>query len=218
MKPTAIEHLWDDATVRQQAADLAGIAAATLLEPTSTEVRLPKAAEIAAAILDTRGHSPSLIELVRQIRDASLHTSHPRYVAQQVAAPIPAAALIESVVAALNHVSPYFADVVWDGLSTRHVRAGLEGHVDLATLRRLWLPISPHSYIERARDRRMLLIYARYDLTFPLRLSRELIGEFRRRSIPHELAMLPCGHYSSGRFPFNWMDGYLLTKFLVRNV
>ena len=32
---------------------------------------------------------------------------------------------------ALNHISPYFADVVWRGLSTRHVRAGLEGHIDL---------------------------------------------------------------------------------------
>ena len=28
---------------------------------------------------------------------------------------------------ALNHISPYFADVVWRGLSTTHVRAGLEG-------------------------------------------------------------------------------------------
>jgi dienelactone hydrolase len=120
--------------------------------------------------------------------------------------------------AALNHVSPYFADVVWDGLSTEHVRAGLEGHVDLETLRRLWLPISPVSYIERARHRKILLVYARYDLTFPLRLSRELIGEFRRREIPHRLAVLPCGHYSTGRFPFNWMDGFVLTKFLVRNV
>src|SRR6185436_10348658 len=31
---------------------------------------------------------------------------------------------------ALNHISPYFADVVWRGLSTRHVRTGLDGHVD----------------------------------------------------------------------------------------
>ena len=38
--------------------------------------------------------------------------------------------------AALNHVSPWFADVVWRGLSTRHVRAGLEGHVTLDELRR----------------------------------------------------------------------------------
>ena len=37
--------------------------------------------------------------------------------------------------AALNHISPFFADVVWEGLSTRHVRQGLEGHVDVDTLR-----------------------------------------------------------------------------------
>ena len=29
--------------------------------------------------------------------------------------------------AALNHISPYFADVVWEGLSTTHVREGLDG-------------------------------------------------------------------------------------------
>ena len=32
--------------------------------------------------------------------------------------------------AALNHISPYFADVVWDGLSTMHVRETLEGQRD----------------------------------------------------------------------------------------
>ena len=36
---------------------------------------------------------------------------------------------------ALNHISPYFADVVWRGLSTTHVRAGLEGSVELDRLR-----------------------------------------------------------------------------------
>ena len=34
--------------------------------------------------------------------------------------------------AALNHISPYFADVVWEGLSTAHVREGLDGSVDLS--------------------------------------------------------------------------------------
>ena len=38
--------------------------------------------------------------------------------------------------AALNHISPYFADVVWEGLSTAHVRDGLEGHIELEQLRR----------------------------------------------------------------------------------
>jgi hypothetical protein len=115
---------------------------------------------------------------------------------------------------ALNHVSPWFADVVWRGLSTRHVREGLNGHVDLDRLRYLWRPISPFSYLDRLRDTRTLLVYARYDLTFPVDLSRRLVEEFRARHLPHEVAVLPCGHYSTGSAPFKYFDGYLLTRFL----
>lgn len=115
---------------------------------------------------------------------------------------------------ALNHVSPYFADVVWRGLSTRHVRQGLEGHIDLERLRDLWRPISPFSYLDRIRRTETLLVYARYDLTFPVDLSRLLVDEFRRRGLPHELAVLPCGHYSTGSVPFKFLDGFVLTRFL----
>jgi hypothetical protein len=119
---------------------------------------------------------------------------------------------------ALNHVSPWFADVVWRGLSTRHVRQGLDGHIDLDRLRRLWRPISPFSYLDRVRHTRTLLVYAAYDLTFPVDLSRTLIAEFRRLGLPHETAMLPCGHYSTGAAPFKFIDGYLLTRFLKRSL
>jgi hypothetical protein len=116
--------------------------------------------------------------------------------------------------AALNHISPHFADVVWRGLSTRHVRAGLDGHIDLELLRDLWKPISPRWYLERLRDRKTLLVYARYDLTFPVDLSRDLVREFRDLRVPHELAVLPCGHYSTGKAPFKFLDGWVLTRFL----
>jgi hypothetical protein len=119
---------------------------------------------------------------------------------------------------ALNHVSPWFADVVWRGLSTRHVREGLDGHIDLETLRDLWRPISPWVHLDRVRDKRTLLVYAKYDLTFPVDLSRRLVDEFSSRGLPHEVAVLPCGHYSSGMAPFKFVDGYLLTKFLVKNL
>jgi pimeloyl-ACP methyl ester carboxylesterase len=119
---------------------------------------------------------------------------------------------------ALNHVSPWFADVVWRGLSTRHVRGGLDGHIDLERLRHLWRPISPWSYLDRVHDKRTLLVYARYDLTFPVDLSRTLVDEFARRDLPHEVAVLPCGHYSTGSAPFKYLDGYVLTKFLLRNL
>ena len=115
---------------------------------------------------------------------------------------------------ALNHVSPWFADVVWRGLSTQHVRHGLDGHVDLERLRQLWRPISPWSYLDRVADTQTLLVYAAYDLTFPLDLSKILVNEFQRRGLPHETAFLRCGHYSTGAFPFKYFDGYVLTRFL----
>jgi dienelactone hydrolase len=120
--------------------------------------------------------------------------------------------------AALNHISPYFADVVWEGLSTAHVRHGLEGHIELDQLRRIWLPISPFPYLDRVRNKRILLVYARYDLTFPVRLSRMLVDEFRRREIDHDLHVLPCGHYSTGVTPFKWIDGLTLCRFLNRSL
>ena len=120
--------------------------------------------------------------------------------------------------AALNHISPYFADVVWEGLSTAHVRAGLDGAIDLDLLRRLWMPISPHPYVGRLRDIPALLVYARYDLSFPVRLSRNLIADFERRGIRHDVRVLPCGHYTTGKAPFKWMDGYVLVQFLRRNL
>jgi hypothetical protein len=119
---------------------------------------------------------------------------------------------------ALNHVSPFFGDVVWRGLSTEHVRQGLEGHVDVDELRRLWRPISPWSFIDRLGDRRTLMIYARYDLTFPVDLSLKLIEELRRRNLPLEVAVLPCGHYSTGLAPYKFLDGWYLGKFLFKNL
>ena len=117
---------------------------------------------------------------------------------------------------ALNHISPHFADVVWRGLSTRHVREGLDGHIDLEALRSLWKPISPWWYLDRLRGRQSLLVYAKYDLTFPVDLSEDLVREFGRLGIPHEVAVLRCGHYSTGKTPFKFVDGWILTRFLKR--
>lgn len=115
---------------------------------------------------------------------------------------------------ALNHISPYFADVVWRGLSTQHVRQGLDGHIDLDLLRTLWSPISPQMFLGRIRDRQTLLVYARYDLTFPVDLSENLVASFRDAAIPHDVTVLRCGHYSTGKAPFKYVDGWVLTRFL----
>ena len=39
---------------------------------------------------------------------------------------------------------------------------------------------------------------------------------FGERKIPHETAVLHCGHYSSGRAPFKFIDGWILSRFLRR--
>lgn len=116
--------------------------------------------------------------------------------------------------AALNHISPYFADVVWRGISTAHVRAGLDGHIDLDLLRALWRPINPAEYLDRLRHRQTLLVYAKYDLTFPVDLSRELVRQFGASDVPHQVAVLNCGHYSTGKTPFKFVDGWILSRFL----
>lgn len=121
-------------------------------------------------------------------------------------------------VQALNHVSPFFADVVWHGISTRHIRESLNGAIDLPLLRRLWQPINPYGYIPRIRHKTTLLVYAKYDLTFPVNLSRAIIRKFERLQIAHEVAALPCGHYSTGKIPFSLMDGWALVGFFRRKL
>jgi hypothetical protein len=118
-----------------------------------------------------------------------------------------------------NHCSTYFADPVWDGLSTRHIRESLEGRVDLPTLRELWLCISPPSYWDlfTEKKKRSKFIYTRYDTTFPVHLSRQVIQGARAHNWDHSVAVLPCGHYTMGEFPFKYMTGYEICSFIKRN-
>ena len=108
--------------------------------------------------------------------------------------------------------------MVWDGLSTAHVRTGLEGAIDLDLLRQIWLPISPRPFIDRMKGKKSLLIYARYDLSFPVQLSKQLVNDFRQHDLKPEVFVLPCGHYTTGKAPFSWIDGFALVRFLRRTL
>src|SRR5438552_1973517 len=88
----------------------------------------------------------------------------------------------EIKVGVFNHVSGYVADVVWQGISTQHVRAGIENHLTLEELREFWTPISPVPFISRLpkmKPRAIRFIAAKYDLTFPVDLSHQVINEVR---------------------------------------
>ena len=118
-------------------------------------------------------------------------------------------------VAAFNHASTYFADVVWHGQSTRHIRQGLEPQIDIERLRDLWSAISPMSYFRQfARwPKKSLVVYAKYDLTFLPEFSRQLVEEFERYGLDHKVVVLPCGHYTTGETPYKYMDGWHLASF-----
>jgi hypothetical protein len=119
-------------------------------------------------------------------------------------------------VAAFNHASTYFADVVWHGQSTRHIRQGIEEKIDLEELRNVWRAISPMSYFEQFSrwPKKSLIVYAAYDLTFLPDFSRQVVEEFARHGLEHKVAVLPCGHYTTGETPYKYMDGWQLVSFL----
>jgi dienelactone hydrolase len=119
-----------------------------------------------------------------------------------------------------NHCSTFFADVVWEGLSTRHIRESLESAVTLDQLRDAWKAISPPYYIERyaGLKKQPLFIYARYDTTFPTRFSEQVIQKARELGFEHKAVALPCGHYTLGETPFKFIDGYHICRFLRRNL
>jgi dienelactone hydrolase len=119
-------------------------------------------------------------------------------------------------VAAFNHASTYVADVVWHGQSTRHIRQGIEQSIDLDRLRQAWLAVSPMSYFKQFSrwPRKSLIVYAKYDLTFLPELSHQVVEEFERHGLDHKVAVLPCGHYTTGETPFKYMDGWHLASFL----
>ncbi len=119
-----------------------------------------------------------------------------------------------------NHVSMFFSDVVWTGLSTQHVRRGLADQVSQDELRRYWSIISPASFLKRMqrRDIRSLLIWARHDSSFLPVYSKQVLESFRELGLPHEVFSLPCGHYTTGQFPFNWIDGLAMCRFAAKNL
>lgn len=120
-----------------------------------------------------------------------------------------------------NHVSGYVADVVWQGISTQHVRAGIEDELTLEELRECWLPISPLPFAGRLLEmppRFMRFIAARYDLTFPANLSRDVIAQIKSLGVPLDVAWLPCGHYTSGERPWVYLDGWKIVSFFRKNL
>jgi hypothetical protein len=129
---------------------------------------------------------------------------------------------------AFNHASMNFGDVVWTGQSTRHIRQALEPVMIQQGLADLWRCISPISYIDNfahpeqllagreaaAVRKKVLVIHAKYDLTFREEFSLQVLENFRRTGLDFVSKVLPCGHYTTGETPYKFIDGWYLGSFV----
>ena len=119
-----------------------------------------------------------------------------------------------------NHCSTQFADVVWTGLSTQHIRQSMEPVISLERARAVWAAITPASYIHRfaKKQKKSLLVYGKYDTTFLPEFSKEVVVGFETLGLDHQVAALPCGHYTMGESPFKFVDGYQICKYLKKEM
>jgi hypothetical protein len=124
-------------------------------------------------------------------------------------------------VCAFNHASTWFGDVVWAGQSTRHIRAAFEdAGLNQDQVREIFSIVSPMSYMDRfaakhpGKPRRSLVVHATYDLTFPLDYSFDVHKNFDALKIDYVSKILPCGHYTTGEFPYKYLDGWYLGSFI----
>jgi hypothetical protein len=120
-------------------------------------------------------------------------------------------------VCAFNHASTWFGDVVWTGQSTRHIRAAFErAGLTQEEVRELLLAVSPMAYMDAfaVTPKQSLVIYAPYDLTFRVEFSREVLRNFEERGIDFVAKVLPCGHYTTGEWPYKYLDGWYLGSFV----
>jgi dienelactone hydrolase len=118
---------------------------------------------------------------------------------------------------AFNHASMTFGDVVWTGQSTRHIRAAFEqAGMTPAEPYRLFSSISPASYMDRFAEhaKKVLVIHAKYDLTFLPQYSEQVLANFAKNGIEFVSKVLPCGHYTTGEFPYKFLDGWYIGSFV----
>jgi dienelactone hydrolase len=125
---------------------------------------------------------------------------------------------------AFNYASTAFGDVTWAGQSTRHIKQALEeAGLTQERVRNLWSAISPcYHYTKIAGKeaegllKKILVVYANYDLTFPREYSLQVVKSFREYGLNFESRILPSGHYTTGEFPYKFLDGWYIGRFVYR--
>lgn len=119
-----------------------------------------------------------------------------------------------------NLMSSYFGDVVWTGDSTKHIRNALDSKLTREELREFWLLNSPIAFVQKLKvynpQLQQFIVAGLYDTTFRFSLTQKVFETFEQNNITFERALLPCGHYSLGKYWFKFIDGYYIVRFFRR--
>jgi hypothetical protein len=125
-----------------------------------------------------------------------------------------------------NLMSGYFGDVVWTGLSTRHIRQSFDYYnqnrqkgleLTQEMIRKSWMLNSPIAYVDKIKlfnpNLKQFIISGRFDTTFLFEFTKQILKAYDDQDINYKSAILPCGHYSLGKFWFQYIDAYYIYRF-----
>ena len=110
------------------------------------------------------------------------------------------------------------AEMAWTGRATRHIRATLDGRIDLAQLRTAWAPLDLERHADRlARSNLGLqLVLAKRDTVVLPELSERLVASLQEAGADPSVLRLNCGHYSLSLPPYIVRAGFSTVR-LLRN-
>ena len=96
------------------------------------------------------------------------------------------------------------ADMAWTGRATRHIRASLDGVVELSQLRRAWAPLDVTRHASKLARSGLTLqfVLAKRDTVVPPDLSQRLVASVSQAGADPRVQWLDCGHYSLSLPPY----------------
>lgn len=100
--------------------------------------------------------------------------------------------------AALLLMADDFADAIWTGSATRHVRESLERRLSREESRDAWSIISPAAHAARlaARLDRLLIVSGALDAVFLPELTQRYVERLRAHGLDPRWVRYGCGHYT----------------------
>jgi pimeloyl-ACP methyl ester carboxylesterase len=118
--------------------------------------------------------------------------------------------------AALLLTAGDFAEVVWTGDATRHIRLALQESLSLAELQSAWRIMSPGAFtrLMSKREARLLLISAGRDTVVFPEYTRKYVAMLKQDDVLFEEYILACGHYTMAVAPFSVLALGRLIRFL----